>query len=99
MSRPSSRSRACNWVSNWWHNWGVDSALRNRTIRRPTSAITGIKRTVRGNKELGKRVAERIAAHVEQSNRASFPVEKQSLIVPVSSQERPLAFQDISRTN
>src|SRR5271163_4327723 len=95
MSRPSSRSRSRNWDSNWWHNCGVDSALRNRTTRRPTSAITGIKRTVRGNKEVAKCVAERDAAHVAWFIGASFPVEEQSLVDPVTSRERRLEFQAV----
>ena len=77
---------------------GVGSALRNRTMRRPISVITGTKRTVRGDKEVAKCVAERSAAHVAWSIGASFPVEEQSLVDPVTSQERRLVFQVDERT-
>src|SRR6266511_2700892 len=78
MIRPSSRSCSCNWVSKWWQAWGVRSALRNWTMRRPIWVITGIKRTVSGNKEVAKGVASRGRTDVAWSIEATFLVKQPS---------------------
>src|SRR5262249_47565633 len=92
-SRPSSRTSSCNWVSKRWTTWGVRSARRKRTMRRPFWAMTGIKRTVKGNREVAKWVAASNRVAVARSIEASFLVRGRGRVTPAISRGSRLVFQ------
>src|SRR5262245_60220047 len=62
-------------------------------MRRPIWAMTGIKRTVKGNKEVAKWVARSSRVAVAWSIEASFLARGRSLVPPVISRESRLPFQ------